>query len=465
MLWKEARVLVVESLALVLKQIIEEQVVPFMKESQGALAEDAAGKPVRVVALEPMLQRLALALVGAVVAHLAEQLRGGKVQNKHACQCGGGLLYKVTRPRTWGSVVGELVFMRAYYWCGKCKATRYPLEVIWGLRPVEAPAKGREYLTPAAGGCLAVLNAVLSYGQGCKQFLALTGLRVSAMLAWRNVQRVGKRLRAKGAVAGVQVAKGAAAAKGRQKLRWLVSADGIFVGFWRDARRRRRKEGAPAIKRRKGIKWTEVKVGLVALLDSQGKVIRGSQWCVAGLDAAKSFRQKLWKVAKARGVWETDTVVVVTDGAKWLRALVTRYFTWGVAIRDFYHASEHLKVMAEALHGEGAWRAKLWHRRMARRLKRGEIDSMLAGWERSRAKPKDAKTWATECAYFSTQREAMAYQQFQEQNLPIGSGAMEATCKTAVAERQKVSGARWTREGFMNLSAVRVCHQNGEPCL
>lgn len=451
------------NLALVVGEAVEEHVAAFVKESHDALAEVAAGKPARVVPLEPMLQRVVLVLVGLIVSQLADQLRGGKVQNKHACQCGGGLLYKVTRPRTWGSTVGELVFNRAYYWCAKCKATQYPLEVIWGLRSVEAPAKGREYLTPAAGLRLAVLNAVLSYGQGCKQLKQLTGVRVSAMLAWRNVQRVGKRLRAGDAAARVKIAKGAAAGKGRQKLRWLVSADGIFVGFWMDARRRRRKEGAPAIKRRKGIRWTEVKVGVVALLDPQGKVVRGSQWYVASLEGAKSFRQTLWQVAQARGVWETDVVAVVTDGAKWLRALATRYFTWGVAIRDFYHASEHLRAMAEALYGEGALRARLWHRRMARRMKRGEIDLMLAGWERSKAKPKDAKTWARECAYFSTQREAMAYKQFLEQYLPIGSGCMEAGCKTQVAERHKVSGARWTKEGFRNLNAVRVCYQNGEP--
>ncbi|MBI3945977.1 MAG: hypothetical protein HY321_08665 [Armatimonadetes bacterium] len=180
-------------LARVLEQAIKEQVALFVAESREALVEVAAGKPVRAVLLEPMLQRVTLVLAKRIVTHLAEQLDGGKVRNGHACQCGGSLLYKVTRPRAWGSMVGELAFSRAYFRCGKCKATQYPLDVVWGLRALEAPTKRREYLTPAAGWRLAVLNAVLSYGQGCKQLQQLTGLRVSAMLAWRNVQRVGRR--------------------------------------------------------------------------------------------------------------------------------------------------------------------------------------------------------------------------------------------------------------------------------
>lgn len=443
-----------------IERVAKEHVDPFIKGCRGALDDDAAGRPARVVALEPMLVRLALALVRLVASYVADQLNGGNVQNSLPCQCGGTLRYKVTRPRGWGSILGELNPSRAYYHCAKCGKGKYPLDVVWNLRPAEQPSASRCYLTPLASWRLAGLAAAVSYGRACKQFVESTGVRVSAMLAWRTVQRVGKALRAQDAGVGVTVAKGAAPGKGRQVLRWLVSADGIMVGFWRDARRRRRLKGAPAIKRRKGIDFHEVKVGVVAQLNEVGDVVKGSQWYVAGWEKAREFRQKLWKVGQARGIRRKDLVVVVTDGAKWLRPIVTRFFTWAVAIRDFFHASEHLKVMGDALYGEGSLRARLWHLRMARRLKRGDLGRMLVEWERAGAKAKDAKAWQREFEYFRSQQEAMDYKRFQEEKLPIGSGCMEAGCKVVVAERHKVSGARWTENGFANLSAVRVWHLN-----
>ena len=462
MLLDEERRRVTEPLDLVseIVRVVREYAVSFTEDSRAALADDAAGKPTRVVALELLLQRLVPALARVVVSQMAADLNAGNVQNSQVCTCGGNLRYKVTRARGWGTLFGELSPDRAYYHCAKCGTGKYPLDVVWGLRPAAQPAAGRDYLTPLAKARLATLAAVVSYGQACKQFVQWTGVSVSAMLAWRTVQRVGKALRAQEAGAGVAVAKGAAPGKGRQSLRWLVSADGIMVGFWRDARRRRRKAGATAIRRRNGIKWREVKVGAIALLNEGGEVVKGSQWYVAGRDKARQFRQALWAVGQARGIRRKDVVAVVTDGAKWLRPIVTRYYTWAVAIRDFFHASEHLKVMGEALHGEGSLRARLWHWRMARRLKRGEIGRMLAQWECAGAKAKDARAWRREFEYFSSQQEAMAYQRFQDAKLPIGSGCIEAGCKVVVAERHKVSGARWTEEGFANLSAVRVWHLN-----
>lgn len=449
------------SLAAAVEMAVAEHTDTFMEESRHALAADAAGQEQHVVPLEPVLQGLLLVLVGIIVAHLADQLRGGKLQNRLQCTCGGGLRYKVTRDREWGSVVGALRFPRAYFYCETCGATRYPLDVVWELRESGDTAKSRVYLTPRASARLAMLGAVMSYGKAAKLFAQSVGVRISSMLVWRTVQRVGKKLRAQDAAAGVKRAALATPGKGRQVLRWLVSADGIMVGFWRDSRRRRRAEGAPEIRRRKGIAWKEAKVGVVALLDKEGDVVRGSQWYVAGMALAPAFRQTLWLVAQARGVLRKDVVAVVTDGAKWLRALVTRYFTWAVGIRDFFHASEHLGAMAEALYGEGSRRARRWHGRMARRLKRGEIDVLIGEWERWKGTPKDPKRWAKELAYFSTQREAMRYQEFQDGKLPIGSGCMEAGCKTVVAERGKISGARWTVEGFENLLAIRVCYLNG----
>lgn len=246
-------------------------------------------------------------------------------------------------------------------------------------------------------------------------------------------------------------------------MRWLVAADGIFVAFWQRRHRRSRKGGgaeAEAAGEKPGIDWREVKVGVIALLDEAGKVVRGSQWYLVMWATAEPFRRQLWKVAEARGIRRIDLVVVISDGAKWLRALATRYFDWGIAIRDFFHAVEHLGAMGEALYGEGS-AAVRWQFEMARRLKREGAAPLVEQWEHLQRRPKNAKVWQRELNYFRSQQDAMRYGEFREQTLPIGSGAAEGGCKNVVGMRFKLPGARWSEEGFQNMVPLRMRYCNG----
>jgi len=60
-----------------------------------------------------------------------------------------------------------------------------------------------------------------------------------------------------------------------------------------------------------------------------------------------------------------------------------------------------------------------------------------------------------EADYFERNRERMRYPRFRKQGLFIGSGVIEAGCKTAVAARLKQSGMFWTVEGANAIIALR----------
>ena len=431
---------------------------PVLDRMRTALQADAAGDAAEPVDIEAAMEPLLRELAGVVVSFLAGQVDGGRVANRHVCSCGGHYQFVRKQLRWIGALFGEVRPLRALYRCRACGKGRVPLDQVLGLQS-GAYRMGRSYLAPRAQEMLGRLVAALPYEEARRHFQALTGLKVSGMLGWRLAQRLGRQLQQQQA----QVGEPAARETG-QRPRWLVSADGVMVAFWRGGRQRRaRKAGSK--KQRNGIRWQEVKVGLVAQLDKTGAVVRGSQSYLICRVSAEAFRRQMSRMAKWRGVLCTDVVAVVTDGAKWLRALATRHFPEATAVRDFFHAAQHLTVMAVALYGEGSRAATKWQKTAAKRLKAGAMAAMLAEWSQLKREPKDARVWERERKYFASQQAQMAYDQFREARLPIGSGAIEGACKSTVASRFRRPGARWSEEGFRNLAALRARYCTGGPLM
>jgi hypothetical protein len=56
----------------------------------------------------------------------------------------------------------------------------------------------------------------------------------------------------------------------------------------------------------------------------------------------------------------------------------------------------------------------------------------------------------------------MRYPEFRRQKLFVGSGVIEAACRTVVAKRLKQSGMFWTVRGANAILALRCCRLQGE---
>ena len=54
----------------------------------------------------------------------------------------------------------------------------------------------------------------------------------------------------------------------------------------------------------------------------------------------------------------------------------------------------------------------------------------------------------------------MRYAELSNRNLPIGSGVVEAACKTLVTQRMKRSGLRWRHDGGQAILTFRALAQS-----
>ena len=77
------------------------------------------------------------------------------------------------------------------------------------------------------------------------------------------------------------------------------------------------------------------------------------------------------------------------------------------------------------------------------------------------ANPPMAEKVRTEADYFERNAGRMRYPKFRRQHLFIGSGVIEAACKTVIASRLKQSGMFWTVRGANAILALRCSHRNG----
>ncbi len=132
---------------------------------------------------------------------------------------------------------------------------------------------------------------------------------------------------------------------------------------------------------------------------------------------------------------------------------------------DYYHASERLWTMAEALFGAGqqSWP---WVRKMQKLLLKpggaGRVlHSAAALRSRARLRGKRLANFRRAYRYLQARRAHLRYADYRRLGLPIGSGVTEAACKTVYTQRLKLSGMRWKKAGAQTILRLRVLLLSG----
>ena len=188
----------------------------------------------------------------------------------------------------------------------------------------------------------------------------------------------------------------------------------------------------------------------------------GSTTYLADIVPAKEFGPLLRAEAIRRGIAKARVVVFLGDGAVWVWKLARINFSQAVCILDYYHAGEHLTLLTDALYGEGSALAKKRYRQWRKALLKDGIAKIIAQAKADLpARPQLRKLAKKQIAYFERNRSRMWCQTFRQAGYFIGSGVVEAGCKTVVGQRLKQSGMLWSRKGASPLLTVRCALPSG----
>jgi hypothetical protein len=153
-----------------------------------------------------------------------------------------------------------------------------------------------------------------------------------------------------------------------------------------------------------------------------------------------------------------QTKVVIGDGADWIWNIAEQHFPGAIQIVDLFHARQHLWELAAALYPNNPLRQQRWLSHKLQWLDHGQIGKLVSAIRAAMDRyPKAADTIRLEANYFEKNAHRLRYPEFRRRHLFVGSGVIEAGCKTVLGARLKQSGMHWTVKGANAIIALRCC--------
>lgn len=134
----------------------------------------------------------------------------------------------------------------------------------------------------------------------------------------------------------------------------------------------------------------------------------------------------------------------------------------GPEILDFFHATEHLAAAIAAVHGDGTFATRHKFEFLRERLLTEDdgAQAVINALVYLRRKNARTKRVAQVLSYFRKNKRRMRYAEWKRAGFMIGSGVVEAACKTLVAQRLKLSGMRWSSHGAQAILTTRGWDQS-----
>ena len=404
-----------------------------------------------------MAMRAAMHRAGAsALSPLLRSDSPGPDEREVPCPCGHMARYREMRARHVQTAVGEVELLRAWYLCPDCHNGQCPADATLDIEKTD--------LSPGVRRMLALVGAEAPFDSGRQQIELLAGLEVTAKAVERTAEAIGADIAA-GEQREIQRALQLSLPimTGQSIPILYVEMDGTGVPVVKAET-----EGRPGKVGGQPAHTREAKIGSIftrTTWDKEGYAIRDpdSTTYVAAIESAREFGPRLYLEAWNRGWEQAEKKVAIGDGAEWIWNIADDHFPGAIQIVDIFHARQHLWDVARKLYpGQEAEQKRWMAFHQDELLDEGRIEELVAALRAIDSLPSELLgKIRTEADYFDNNKERMRYPGFRAQHLFIGSGVIEAGCKTIIGSRCKQSGMFWTVRGANAILALRCCHFNG----
>lgn len=341
-------------------------------------------------------------------------------------------------------IFGTFQLQRDYYHHAGKEQGHFPADAALGLEVGYTPALAKLI-------CLEGADEP-TYLKAQRHLEQTGGIAVSARQIQRVVQRVG---------GSAQLWQERPAQPGSCDAPIMyVSADGTGVPMVPEELKGRRGQQADGT-----AKTRQVYLGCVFTqhrTDDQGHPVRDyeSTTYVSSFKSIDAFGPLLRQEAIRRGLGSVGKMVLLIDGAAGLENMGRQCFKDCVQIVDFFHAMEHAGHVLEAWIGKAHPDYKKRLRRWAQRLLKDKVAALIKETRQQCTGTPQAAAVEQALGYFIRNVSRMQYGTFRAAGLFIGSGVVEAGCKTVIGGRCKQSGMFWSESGAENILALRCLHSS-----
>lgn len=384
-------------------------------------------------------------LLGADTGHCGQRI-----------DCGAGHQAEFVAYRDKGvdTVLGPIALSRAYYHCADCKGGLVPRDAQLG---VEATS-----MSPGLAKITARVGAALPFAQAAALVADIGGPVL-------GVKRIERAAEAAGTAAAEAIATRASAIRERTVAvpapdplpdKLYIAVDGTGVPMTTKAVADRPGKGPDGRARTREVKLAALFTQTT--LDADGYPVRDpdSTSYLATLAPVGEFSPLLAAEARRRGTEHIRQTVILGDGAVWIWNMANQILPAATQIVDLYHARQHVHDITDAVEFLLP-DPQDWHSQRLAELDAGNIDALLHA---ARALPL-VGVKATErdktLTYFTTNAHRMNYARYRALGMFVGSGVVEAGCKTVIGQRLKLSGMHWSEPGAGAILTLRAQHASG----
>lgn len=359
---------------------------------------------------------------------------------------------------------GEITLDRRLYQPPTDGCSYVPLDEKWGMRGQYASMEVREsilysvaLMTPEETACLL---------RKCALF------HPSATAIKHIVSGTGKVIEEQKEALDRRVQEDEQVPEGTEVV--VISFDGVNVLLSERGKRKGRKTERPKVQGSESTKtaYRHAMVGSISYYSKEeDQPKRLESRYTARMPEAKflTFRKQFEQEIEAcfEQISEDTTKLVITDGHPALEKYIRRNALLEdcEVLTDFYHAMEHLSAAAEIVFGKSSEAASKWFEKWRQLLLHQEysVNRLYRSMKYYHTSLYGAKREAMrkQMNYFKKRKAKMNYAYYRNKGLPIGSGPVEAACKSVVKARLCRSGMRWSRKGGQNILNLRTYVKSG----
>lgn len=381
-----------------------------------------------------------------------------------ACSCGGTLHYQRMREAMVISVFGRTLYVRGYYAGCNCKEGKAPLDEQFGLQPGA--------VTAGLATLLALAGIEFSYDKSSEWLQAFLLFDISENTVRLETERMGA-LQEKCEEVLIQQSQDERYLQERQRnpgqiaSRLYGSIDAAKVRTEPRPKKGEEKAEHEDWRDMKMLCWFETELVLPRQCSKRQrkKAVREqialrakNMQYFCDIAKAEAFGKLLWATGCTVNADLCPDLVFLGDGAVWIWNLITQYYPHAKQIVDWYHAEEHLEIVAATAFSDLTQRA-IWLEEVTQFLWDGQVEDVIVACETLAQTCLQASQVAI---YFTNNMERMRYAHFRAAGYMIGSGTIESGCKQIVSQRLKLPGAQWIVPGAVQTAKARAAWLSGQ---
>jgi hypothetical protein len=388
--------------------------------------------------------------IGSVILEKLLNSDGGDYRGRtQPCEQGHLFEFKEYRDKEVLTLLGSVTIRRAYYYDEECQRGECPKDKALDIVGTS--------LSPGVRRIMGRAGAKEPFALGQEDLKEMAGIEVASKEIERVCHRLGEEIEtycqreADRSVRGQKTPL-----QSVPKMYVCMDGSGVPVVKAETMNRKGKGEQGQA-------KTREAKLGCVftqTTVNEKGYPVRDevSTSYTGAIETTEAFGSRIYAEAMRRGLEKAQKVCVIADGSPWIWNIVDEHFYGATQIIDLYHAREHYWNVAHAVLGLEQELLDAWTERRRKELDQGEVEAVIEAIKRLKPRRKEQKEICErEISYFEKNKERMRYDRFRQQGMFVGSGVVEAGCRTVIGQRLKQSGMFWTVKGANSIIALRCC--------